>query len=166
MNFSDLTPRKRRAFAKVTRTEYVQSLRSVTRRVDSVTALCLTWTDTRPLHPTDFAIPLGNDSRPEMTNRNEARKSADGVTRALSTPRRRAGDVGAGGFGAGEPPGGDGGGDTPGVVAGVVAGVSVTEGGGRRPMRVEKRSAGPPVRVSPQAATAPVVRDASPVTVS
>ena len=127
MSLSRLTFAKRRALLNVTVEEYVQSLRNETRRVESVTDPRLTCTETRPLHPVDLEIPLGNVNRPEVRKRNLARTSDAGVTRALNLPRRRVIDGGDGGFGptTGGFPGGVTGG-VPGGGGGLGAGASLS----------------------------------------
>jgi len=126
VSLSRLTFAKRRALLNVTVEEYVQSLRNETRRVESVTDPRLTCTETRPLHPVDLEIPLGNVNRPEVRKRNLARTSDAGVTRALNLPRRRVIDGGDGGFG---PTTGGFGPTTGGFPGGVTGGVPGGGGG-------------------------------------
>ena len=121
MNLSRVDLPNRLRLANETRNEYVQFLRSDTRRVEIVVPPRLTCTETRPLQPSALERPLGRVRRPEIVKVNAGRRSLYGVTRALSLPlplRRESVAVagggvcaagGGGGGGAGAGAGGGGG---------------------------------------------------------
>ena len=81
---------------------------SFTRRVETVALLRLICTDTRPLHPAAFVMPLGKISFPRVRNTYGARRSRVGDTLALSVPLRLT--TFSGGSAGGPTPGGGGGG--------------------------------------------------------